>query len=75
MTIKMANFTSKFSMSVRFLRKILMLYVMKAGENGSFVNFFAFWSIFLSENRLWGLRFELFLGLKPDFLKILFNLY
>ncbi|WP_173474424.1 hypothetical protein [Fibrobacter succinogenes] len=48
---------------------------MKAGENGSFVNFFAFWSIFLSENRLWGLRFELFLGLKPDFLKILFNLY
>ena len=62
-------------MSVRFLRKILMLYVMKIGENGTFVNFFAFWSIFLSENRLWGLRFELFLGLKPDFLKILFNLY
>ena len=52
-----------------------MLYVIKAGENVAFVNFFTFWSIFLSENELSDLRFELFLGLKPDFLKILFNLY
>lgn len=52
-----------------------MLYVMKAGENVTFVIFFYLLEFFLSENELSDLRFELFLGLKPDFLKILFNLY